>query len=342
MKFTFLKYYALCCLVAQIILSITNINAIKIENSNKISNSISISNKNEASEGNLSTNTIKTKNFFNSKAKLEAIKNEILKNLNEFEKLNKIIFDFEYVDSSKNLTLWNFTNEIDLNQTDKFNDTIVINQNFCNLNKLKQKNLKNKESKFLSSADKNDSKALNSLYNSTKNNHTFKIGALKNYKNKTSNTNNDLNTINISSNNNNTDQNNSITSDDLLNLIADQTESIKNEICTNCLEINSALNILIDEIKNIKAQLKKFTEEKFSKKDAYEKLSYCINNINLIKADLFKLNEILDTLQKANCRNFLDNSKKYTLVVNSSNKLVEIIQNVMRKLNININLVVLN
>ena len=42
---------------------------------------------------------------------------------------------------------------------------------------------------------------------------------------------------------------------------------------------------------NIKAQLKKFTAEKFSKKDAYEKLSYCINNINLITADLFKLNE---------------------------------------------------
>jgi hypothetical protein len=43
--------------------------------------------------------------------------------------------------------------------------------------------------------------------------------------------------------------NESISSDELLSIIADQTENIKNEICSSCLEIMTSLNILIDEIK---------------------------------------------------------------------------------------------
>jgi hypothetical protein len=135
---------------------------------------------------------------------------------------------------------------------------------------------------------------------------------------------------------------NSISSDELLNIIADQTENIKNEICTSCLEISSSLNILIDEIKQIKKTLHDLIVEKPSIFDVYTKILHCINNLNLIKADLFKLNEILDTLQKANCNNFPENSKKYTLVVNSSNKLLEKIQDCLKTFNININLLVLN
>jgi len=338
MKFNFIKNLFIYCLKVVILYSLVNAASVKLENSNSISYTTS---KKSETNNNLSKLSINKKNFLNSKAKLEAIKNEILKNLNEFEKLNKIIFDFEDVETSTNISITNITKEIDLNQTDDFNDTIVINQNFCNLKKLKQNKLDRERNQNITNIDKNFSVSHNNTItldlnsnSTTKKNHTIKINALKNNKNKTYSTiNKDLNS---------TDSNNSITSDDLLNLIADQTESIKNEICTNCLEINSALNVLIDEIKNIKAQLKQFTSDKLTKKEIYEKLSYCINNINLIKADLFKLNEILDTLQKANCSNFIDNSKKYTLVVNSTNKLVEIIQDVMRRLNININLVVLN
>jgi len=299
--------------------------------------------------------------LLDSKAKLNAIKNEILKNLNEFEKLNNILINFEVVEPANNLTLSNITQDIDLNKINSFNDKIHVNQTFCNFSKLRKIKLErnrkktnfykiNSLSNYSNITDDyknksehdiensiNDSKRINNTINVVDLNKNNKISkTISNVNNKTD-TEKDLSLINKTDN-----SNNSITSDDLLDLIADQTESIKNEICSNCLEINNALNILIDEIKNIKSQLKKFSADKLPKKEAYEKLSYCINNINLIKADLFKLNEILDTLQKANCSNFVNNSKKYTLVVNSTNKLVEIIQNVMRKLNIKINLVVLN
>lgn len=136
--------------------------------------------------------------------------------------------------------------------------------------------------------------------------------------------------------------NESISSDELLSIIADQTENIKNEICSSCLEIMTSLNILIDEIKLIKKTLHDLTVAKPPIFYVYTKILHCINNLNLIKADLFKLNEILDTLQKANCSNFIENSKKYTLVVNSSNKLLEKIQDCLKTFNININLLVLN
>lgn len=370
MKFDFLSFYLLLYFNALMLVDFFKpISPISMEKSNLQSNNNNQNNKKNQEtikELLLNKNLKKNKVFLNSKAKLEAIKNQILKSLNEFQKLNKIIIDFEDVESSKNASFVNITSAIDLNQydPDALNDTIIINQKFCKLKKLnKNKTIayNNTNPAFHNynsiyenrSFDENinlhanihinnnlTSNSQNYDYrkynNFTRQNHTIKIGALNN-KNKTS-TKDQI----IQSQNNNSNNNNSITSDDLLNLIADQTESIKNEICNNCLEINSALNILIEEIKNIKMQLKKLTSERLSKKDAYEKFSYCINNINLIKADLFKLNEILDTLQKANCSNFMDNSKKYTLVVNSTNKLVEIIQNVIRKLNLNINLVVLN
>jgi len=308
LKNEMLMFYIQILILVQLLIGCQSI---KLENLNTSLNS----EKNTKDLLNLVTNKSLMKyqldnTLYKSKEKLLLIKNQILNNLNEFEKLNKIIIEIEDVEKKNNSTKNNS------NETEIKNKTEVqtINKN-CNLDKLKKKSLK----------DKN-------IPDERKSNSTNETLSDLNSTNKTI----------LNKTDDNSSHNNSITSDDLLNLIADQTESIKNEICTNCLEINSALNVLIEEIKNIKVQLKKFTTEKLTKKDAYEKLSYCINNINLIKADLFKLNEILDTLQKANCDNFVDNSKKYTLVVNSTNRLVEIIQNVLRKLKININLVVLN
>ena len=86
----------------------------------------------------------------------------------------------------------------------------------------------------------------------------------------------------------------------------------------------------------------KLSNKIFSKQQVFNKISQYITDINLIKTDLFKLNEFLDTLQKANCKNFADSLKKYNIVVNSVNKLIQIIQNSITKFKININIVVLN
>jgi hypothetical protein len=132
--------------------------------------------------------------------------------------------------------------------------------------------------------------------------------------------------------------------DYLLSVIADQSEAIKKEICLHCLEILEALNFLVGEIKIIKGKLKKLTTNKTNatSKEKNLKVAHLINNINYVKADLFKLNEILKTLQKADCPNFLNNSKRYRMVVNYTNKIVEIIQQSMKTLNIKLNLVILS
>jgi hypothetical protein len=204
------------------------------------------------------------------------------------------------------------------NQEDE--NSLVINKKFCDFNKMKTKI---KFTGFNQSSLNQTNKTVN-LINST--NTALKEST--------------INSTHLDISDHKT--NSSITSDDLLSIIADQTENIKNEICFSCLEINTSLNILIDEIKMIKKTLKQLETGNPSSKEVYSQISNCINNLNLIKADLFKLNEILDTLQKANCKNFMENSKKYTLVVNSSNKILEKIQSVLRKFKININLVVLN
>jgi hypothetical protein len=177
----------------------------------------------------------------------------------------------------------------------------------------------------------NKMKKLTNLHDNSTSNHSQQNELDNNLTNTTSNTTHPH------------DDPNSISSEEVLYIIANQSENIKNEICSSCLEINKGLNVLIDEIKQIKSRLKNLNDKEYSGKfDLYSELSHCINNINLIKAELFRLNNFLDTLQKANCKNYQENSKKYSLVVNSTNKLLEVIQNVVKKLGLNINLVILN
>jgi hypothetical protein len=221
------------------------------------------------------------------------------------------------------------------NKTFYDENSVIINKKFCDFKKMKQK-FKNK---FL---NESQTEKMNYSQNLNHTNLYFTNSSSNNLSSIDSEPIFNSNSSRIHLTGPEHKSNNSISSDDLLSIIADQTENIKNEICSSCLEINTSLNILIDEIKLIKKTLHNLALEKPSIIDVYTKILNSINNLNLIKADLFKLNEILDTLQKANCNNFMENSKKYTLVVNSSNKLLEKIQDSLKSFNININLVVLN
>lgn len=202
----------------------------------------------------------------------------------------------------KKMNITGYKNESELHSNHSQN-TIMINQEYCNFKNL-FKNLS--ESKL-------------------ENNITHVLITHKTDTNETSN------------------KNTSEIIENPLTIIADQTELIKKEICLHCLEISDALNILIAEIKIIKQKIGSLdtNKEKVEKKNLYFQISQLINSVNYIKADLFKLNEILNTLHKVDCPNFSENSKKYELVVNYTNKLVEKMQTWSKSLNLNLNLVIL-
>lgn len=285
--------------------------------------------------GNLNNNY--TANSTNETFTINAIKNFTLDEDNE----EGYIEEKEFKDTESNATVIDYEVEIKkVNKTDFDEETVLINQNFCNFKNLTTNvdasNSNKSHTNNATAADGKD-KIINAK-NKVKF-YTF------NYRNSISFNNNTNHSVNDTLNSTNTNNKTNINSaDSLLNIIADQSEAIKKEICVNCLEISSALDILVQEIKEIKNRLKKIINKNKNDNSKLNlaRISNIINNINFIKADLFKLNEILNTLQKANCDNFNDNSKKYQLVVNSTNKLVEIMQDVLKKLNININLVILN
>lgn len=234
----------------------------------------------------------------------------------------KIENDKKLLNSTRNFIIINRTNTHD----DSLNYT-KLKKKLCDFKKLNE-NIKkiHKQIKF-PSPNKTDNNLMNNFTRQIEivsKNNTFK------------------NLTNSSSFNESDLLNNSITSDDLISIIANQTENIKNEICTSCLEINTSLDILIYEIKKIKKNLKKFETVNDLDEIGYLTLAHFINNVNLIKADLFKLNEILQTIQKADCLNYQESFKKYSSVSNYSMKLIELIQNIFNKLNIDINIVILN
>jgi len=126
-----------------------------------------------------------------------------------------------------------------------------------------------------------------------------------------------------------------------INNLIQGTDSLKLNLCNTQLEIAKVINKLHFEINNIKHSLKNFTESDIKSSEMLVKLAVSINNVNLIKANLMKINSILEILKKANCVNFEETSKKYDGIIALVTKLSTNIQNFLRTKNLNINLVVL-
>jgi hypothetical protein len=288
----------------------------------------------------------KNLNFHNYTTNKTNSTNNFLSNSEE-----KIEFNYSISYPITNLTIQTYDLEKEFikftkNRTvDK--NTVYINKNFCNL-----KNLRNNKTHNLTKFSEIVSSNLTNEENNTLIEESFGFN-FQNRKQKIKMKKNITHTAKISiihSPSNNTIRNKNSTNSSsseipnyLLKVIADQSEAIKKEICFHCLEILEALDFLVGEIKIIKNKHKKLIESKnLNSKEKSLKVANLINNINYVKADLYKLNEILKTLQKADCPNFLNNSKKYRMVVNYTNKLVEIIQQSLKSLNLKLNLVILS
>lgn len=198
----------------------------------------------------------------------------------------------------------------------------------------------NSSTKEASNTDLNDNTYNNK--NSTTETITLK-SVVNDTKNHTDNTTIDTtkdsinkNLLNITNNSSN------VTADALLTVISNQTENIKKEICSNCKGLLSALDDIISSIKVLKGRMKFTINNNLTKKEYTRIVLNVINKVNLIKVDLHKLNEALSSLQKARCDNFANLSKKHGLVKNSTDKLVEVVQEVIKHRQIKINLVFLN
>lgn len=171
------------------------------------------------------------------------------------------------------------------------------------------------------------------------------------------------NSSSLSTKSKNNEHNNNhalIESEQILSSIVNQTEKIKKEICSSINEISLALTVLVNRMKNIKQEISIFhslienknqtiinSESKYNSKEKIEKMLHLINSMNLIKVDLFKINEILINLQKVKCENqgnYIQNiQKEYQNTQDTLNKLIELLQEYTKKdKNFPIDLVILN
>ena len=147
----------------------------------------------------------------------------------------------------------------------------------------------------------------------------------------------------------------------MLNSIANQTEKIRNEICSSVNEISSSLDRIFNLMKELKKDINEFQKlvnvtnnyttnnvtEVIPSKMKINKLLFVINNMNLIKADLYKINGIISNFQKVKCEE--QNSKiqnvikQYQTIQDTLNKLIELLQDYTKKdKSIPIDLVILN
>ena len=124
----------------------------------------------------------------------------------------------------------------------------------------------------------------------------------------------------------------------LIASIESQTQYIKKEICIHSSEISDALDVLITEITNIEENVKNLH---FNNRKTLGVIVKSINNVNIIKADITRLNEIIATIQKVNCPNLGKSAKKIELVLHSVNLLIELITEKIKNLKLNFDLVIL-
>lgn len=102
------------------------------------------------------------------------------------------------------------------------------------------------------------------------------------------------------------------------------------------------LKKLKEEIRAIKHDMFTFSSNSvFTRQELIVKFSDYINRVNLAKIQLFEMKTNLDLLKAASCSNYDDNSKYYDNMMKKANQLIEIIQDSIRKQNLNINFIVI-
>lgn len=236
--------------------------------------------------------------------------------------------DYQYSVQANFTTGYNLDVQIsNLNQTNlaggSDNIPILVNQQYCNFKKFLIKHNKTNNNISIENVnyDKNTT-SISSIY--PQGNITI--------------------AINRTGSNNQNNSDNNITNN-LLSIITDNTLNIKKEICVHCLDISQYLDVIIEEIKRIKNKITSYKNDKIksliSSRKLHLKITRLINNVNYIKADLYKLNEILHILKRVKCSNYSENSNKYHMVVNSTQKLVEVLQKLGKNLNLRFDIVIL-
>ena len=114
------------------------------------------------------------------------------------------------------------------------------------------------------------------------------------------------------------------------------------EVCSKCLELDDFLKLLTKEVLNIKNDIKSTFDTKLNQQTFLMKFAYWVTKTNLLRADIFKLNDLLETLKTSNCAGQEDNSKKLLLLSNASDHLVEIIQSLGKKEDLNLKVAALS
>lgn len=114
------------------------------------------------------------------------------------------------------------------------------------------------------------------------------------------------------------------------------------KICFHCLDNIVFLKKLNQEIHSIKRDMFAFANNSiFTRQELIVKFSDYINRVNLAKIELFEMKTNLDLLKSANCSNYEDNNKYYDIIMKKANQLIEIIQDSIRKQNLNINFIII-
>lgn len=121
-----------------------------------------------------------------------------------------------------------------------------------------------------------------------------------------------------------------------------KSNKTKESLCFSCLDNFNFLVGLLEEIKNIKQDLKLFKTDKNTKQDLIIKFSDYINKINLIKIELFKLTNLIELQKRVNCSIYESNNCKFQAAFRKTNHLIEVIQDAIRKQNLNVNFIVIN
>jgi hypothetical protein len=128
----------------------------------------------------------------------------------------------------------------------------------------------------------------------------------------------------------------------LLNLLIEQTELMKTELCKSNNDIVKGLEKLMNNTSSIKNTLKHITSVSvIVKDDIILEFTVCINNMNLIRAELNKMSNLIENIKKANCKELTEVQKRFDEAKTLLNKLVEGIQNFLRKTNLDFNLLIL-
>lgn len=124
-----------------------------------------------------------------------------------------------------------------------------------------------------------------------------------------------------------------------VNKISKKVTNLFVAICSNSVQVASALGELRQEISNSKDKVQEIKRKNVKTNLRLPGLTQVINEVNLVRTELYRIKGVLDSLLSSKCERFEELRKQYEKTISETARIVEFVKEKVNSSDLNLNIV---